>query len=212
MNEVIKEKLKNLTTKPGVYIMHSSSGAVIYVGKAKNLKNRVSQYFNNTPKPAKVMAMVEHVEDFEYYITLSERDAFALENNMIKKYKPFYNILLKDDKAYPYIKVTIRDEYPRMEVVRKIKNDGAKYFGPYISQISPYELIKIVNMAYPLRLCKGKLKKNSRPFLNYSMGLCSAPCQKQILASEYKKLVTNAMNFLNGNDSDIEKILTEKNL
>ena len=211
MNEVIKEKLKGLTTKSGVYVMHSTNGAVIYVGKAKNLKNRVSQYFNNSTKPIKVSTMVEHIADFEYFITLNERDAFALENNLIKKYKPFYNILLKDDKAYPYIRVTIKDEYPRMEVVRRIKNDGAKYFGPYISSISPYALIKIVNMAFPLRTCKGVLPKNAkRPCLNYSIGLCSAPCAKLISSQDYKKIVYKAMDFLRGNDREIEKILTEK--
>ena len=211
MNDIIKEKLKNLTTKSGVYIMHSSFGAVIYVGKAKNLKNRVSQYFNNSQKPPKVMAMVENVADFEYYITLTERDAFALENNLIKKYKPFYNILLKDDKAYPYIKVTIKDEYPRLEVVRRIKNDGSKYFGPYISSINPYSLIKIVNMAFPLRTCKQKLsKKPQRPCLNYSLGLCCAPCNKLIEPQDYKEYVSRAMDFLRGNDKEIEKILTQK--
>ena len=191
--------------------MHSSSGAVIYVGKAKNLKNRVSQYFNNSPKQDKVMAMVEHVDDFEYYVTLNERDAFALENNMIKKYKPFYNILLKDDKAYPYIRVTTKDDYPRMEVVRRIKNDGNKYFGPYISGISPYALIKIVNMAYPLRMCKQTIKKTvQRPCLYYSMGLCSAPCAQKISKDDYKKIVESAMDFLRGNDKNIEEILTKK--
>ncbi len=191
--------------------MHSSSGAVIYVGKAKNLKNRVSQYFNNSPKQDKVMAMVEHVDDFEYYVTLNERDAFALENNMIKKYKPFYNILLKDDKAYPYIRVTTKDDYPRMEVVRRIKNDGNKYFGPYISGISPYALIKIVNMAYPLRMCKQTIKKTAqRPCLYYSMGLCSAPCAQKISKEDYKKIVESAMDFLRGNDKNIEEILTKK--
>lgn len=211
MNDVIKEKLKGLTTKSGVYVMHSTNGAVIYVGKAKNLKNRVSQYFNKSAKPIKVSTMVEHIADFEYFITLNERDAFALENNLIKKYKPFYNILLKDDKAYPYIRVTIKDEYPRMEVVRRIKNDGAKYFGPYISSISPYALIKIVNMAFPLRTCKGVLPKNAkRPCLNYSLGLCSAPCAKLISSQDYKKIVYKAMDFLRGNDREIEKILTEK--
>ena len=191
--------------------MHSSSGAVIYVGKAKNLKNRVSQYFNNSPKQDKVMAMVEHVDDFEYYVTLNERDAFALENNMIKKYKPFYNILLKDDKAYPYIRVTTKDDYPRMEVVRRIKNDGNKYFGPYISGISPYALIKIVNMAYPLRMCKQTIKKTvQRPCLYYSMGLCSAPCAQKVSKDDYKKIVESAMDFLRGNDKNIEEILTKK--
>ena len=191
--------------------MHSSSGAVIYVGKAKNLKNRVSQYFNNSPKQDKVMAMVEHVDDFEYYVTLNERDAFALENNMIKKYKPFYNILLKDDKAYPCIRVTTKDDYPRMEVVRRIKNDGNKYFGPYISGISPYALIKIVNMAYPLRMCKQTIKKTvQRPCLYYSMGLCSAPCAQKVSKDDYKKIVESAMDFLRGNDKNIEEILTKK--
>ena len=211
MNDKIKQSLKTLTTQPGVYVMHSKSGAVIYVGKAKNLKNRVSQYFNNSPKPTKVMAMVQNVEYFEYFITLSERDAFALENNLIKKYKPFYNILLKDDKAYPYIRVTVKDEYPRMEVVRKVKKDGAKYFGPYISSISPYKLIKIVNMAYPLRTCKQKLtKKVQRPCLNYSLGLCSAPCAKLVSPKDYKQIVQKAMDFLRGNDSEIEEILQKK--
>ncbi len=191
--------------------MHSSSGAVIYVGKAKNLKNRVSQYFNNSPKQDKVVAMVEHVDDFEYYVTLNERDAFALENNMIKKYKPFYNILLKDDKAYPYIRVTTKDDYPRMEVVRRIKNDGNRYFGPYISGISPYALIKIVNMAYPLRMCKQTIKKTAqRPCLYYSMGLCSAPCAQKISKQDYKKIVENAMDFLRGNDKNVEEILIKK--
>ena len=210
-NQKISEKLKNLTTKSGVYVMHSTSGAIIYVGKAKNLKNRVSQYFNNSPKQPKVMAMVEHVDDFEYFVTLNERDAFALENNLIKKYKPFYNILLKDDKAYPYIRVTTKDDYPRLEVVRKIKNDGNKYFGPYISGISPYALIKIVNMAYPVRLCKQKLKKSEqKPCLYYSMGLCSAPCAKKITSQDYKQIVINAMDFLRGNDKKIEEILQKK--
>ena len=191
--------------------MHSSSGAVIYVGKAKNLKNRVSQYFNNSPKQDKVMAMVEHVDDFEYYVTLNERDAFALENNKIKKYTPFYNILLQDDKAYPYIRVTTKDDYPRMEVVRRIKNDGNKYFGPYISGISPYALIKIVNMAYPLRMCKQTIKKTvQRPCLYYSMGLCSAPCAQKVSKDDYKKIVESAMDFLRGNDKNIEEILTKK--
>lgn len=211
MNDKIKQSLKTLTTQPGVYVMHSKSGAVIYVGKAKNLKNRVSQYFNNSPKPTKVMAMVQNVEYFEYFITLSERDAFALENNLIKKYKPFYNILLKDDKAYPYIRVTVKDEYPRMEVVRKVKKDGAKYFGPYISSISPYKLIKIVNMAYPLRTCKQKLtKKVQRPCLNYSLGLCSAPCAKLVSPKDYKQIVQKAMDFLRGGDNEIEEILQKK--
>ena len=189
MNSSVADKLKNLTTKSGVYVMHSSSGAVIYVGKAKNLKNRVSQYFNNSPKPAKVMAMVEKVADFEYFVTLSERDAFALESNLIKKYKPFYNILLKDDKAFPYIKINLKQDFPNFEVVRRLtKKDGNRFFGPYISGISPYALIKAINLAYPLRTCKNfsQVKATNRACLNFSLGLCSAPCTNQISKQDYR--------------------------
>ena len=213
MNSSVADKLKNLTTKSGVYVMHSSSGAVIYVGKAKNLKNRVSQYFNNSPKPAKVMAMVEKVADFEYFVTLSERDAFALESNLIKKYKPFYNILLKDDKAFPYIKINLKQDFPNFEVVRRLtKKDGNRFFGPYISGISPYALIKAINLAYPLRTCKNfsQVKATNRACLNFSLGLCSAPCTNQISKQDYRAIVNKAMDFLSGNDDEIEKILNKK--
>ena len=193
--------------------MHSASGAVIYVGKAKNLKNRVSQYFNNSPKPAKVMAMVEKVADFEYFITPTERDAFALESNLIKRYKPFYNILLKDDKAFPYVKVNVKDDYPHFEVVRRItKKDGNKFFGPYISGINPHKLIKAINLAYPVRSCKNLSVQKSvgRACLNYSLGLCSAPCMGAIAKQDYKKYVESAIEFLKGNDTEIEQILLEK--
>ena len=121
MNNIIKEKLNNLTSQSGVYIMKDETGTVIYVGKAKNLKNRVSQYFNEGQKHPKVQAMVEHIKDFEYFITLSEQDAFALENNLIKQYQPFYNILLKDSKTFAYIKVNLKEDFPRFEVTRKLK-------------------------------------------------------------------------------------------
>lgn len=213
ITDAVKNKLKKLTTSSGVYVMYSESGVVIYVGKAKNLKNRVSQYFNNSPKPAKVMAMVEKVATFEYFITPTERDAFALENNLIKRYKPFYNILLKDDKAFPYIKVNIKDDYPHFEVVRRItKKDGNKFFGPYISGISPYKLIRAINLAYPVRSCKNFSTQKSvgRACLNYSLGLCSAPCMGAINKQDYKDYVENAISFLKGNDTEIEQILQEK--
>ncbi|MBQ3494000.1 MAG: excinuclease ABC subunit UvrC [Clostridia bacterium] len=209
----LKEKIKQLPTQSGVYVMYSSQGSVIYVGKAKNLKNRVSQYFSNTKKQAKVMAMVEKIANFEYFITPSERDAFALENNLIKKYQPFYNILLKDDKAYPYIKVNIKEKYPRFEVVRRItKKPGNKYFGPYISGISPYALIKAISLAYPIRTCKSFAAQKSikRACLNYSLGLCCAPCVGLISEQDYKTYVQNAINFLCGNDDEIERILEQK--
>ena len=140
MNNVIREKLNNITINSGVYIMKDKDGTVIYVGKAKNLKNRVSQYFNSSQKLPKVQSMVEHIADFEYFITLSEQDAFALENNLIKKFQPFYNILLKDAKTFAYIKVNLKEEFPYFEVTRKLKKDGAKYFGPYITGISAYDV------------------------------------------------------------------------
>lgn len=213
MNQTIADKLKNLPKSSGVYVMHSSSGAVIYVGKAKNLKNRVSSYFQNSPKPPKVNAMINNIADFEYFVTLSERDAFALESNLIKKYKPFYNILLKDDKAFPYIKINLKEEYPRFEVVRKIsKSKNIKYFGPYISSISPYALIKAINFAFPVRTCKNLAMQKSvgRACLNYSLGLCSAPCMKYVDKATYRTYIDKAMDFLKGNDKEIYSILEQK--
>ena len=130
MNDRIKQKLQTLPTKPGVYIMRDVGGNIIYIGKAKNLKNRVSQYFRSSPKPSKVQAMVNNVDDFDYFIAMSELDALGLESNLIHKHQPFYNILLKDGKAFPYIKIDLKEDFPRLEIVRKVKkNDGARYFG-----------------------------------------------------------------------------------
>ncbi len=211
MNSIIKEKLDNISTNSGVYIMKDENGTVIYVGKAKNLKNRVSQYFNNSHKLAKVQAMVEHVCDFEYYLTPSEQDAFALENNLIKKYQPFYNILLKDSKTFAYIKVNLKDDFPYFEVTRKIKNDGSKYFGPYITGVSAKDVLNLLNMAFPVRKCRQKFGKNvKRACLNYSIGLCKAPCMGYVSKEEYNKIVHNAMDFLRGNDQEVEQIVTEK--
>ena len=213
MNKKIKEKLKTLTTKPGVYVMHDVEGTVIYVGKAKNLKNRVSQYFRSSPKPSKVQAMVDNIDDFEYFITASEMDALALESNLIKKYQPFYNILLKDGKQFPYIKINLKEPYPRLEIVRKVKKDGAKYFGPYFAGLDAREIVKTINSAFKVRTCSLKISENSkakRECLNYSMGLCSAPCTKLISTQDYRKEINKVINFLNGNDEEIEEILTQK--
>lgn len=213
MNNRIKDKLKLLTTKPGVYIMKDNDGIVIYVGKAKNLKNRVSQYFRNSPKPRKVQAMVDSVDDFEYFITISEMDALALESNLIKKYQPFYNILLKDGKQFPYLKLNLKDPYPKLEIVRKVKNDGARYFGPYFAGIDVREIVKTINAAFKLRTCNNKISSTSiakRECLNYSLGLCSAPCTKQISPTEYRKEIDKVIHFLNGNDEEIESILNQK--
>ncbi len=213
MNNRIKEKLKLLPRKSGVYIMKDENGTVIYVGKAKVLKNRVSQYFQNSPKPSKVQAMVDNIDDFEYFITISEMDALALESNLIKKYQPFYNILLKDGKQFPYIKINMKESFPKLEIVRKVKPDGAKYFGPYFNGIDIREIVKTINTAFKLRTCNQKISNTSmakRECLNYSLGLCSAPCTKKITSEEYHKELTRVINFLNGNDDEIEEILKNK--
>lgn len=211
MNSTIQQKLKLLTENSGVYIMKNADGTVIYVGKAKNLKNRVSQYFHNSAKQAKVQAMVEHIADFEYFITLSEQDAFALENNLIKKYQPFYNILLKDSKTFAYIKVNTKQDYPTFEITRRLKPDGAKYFGPYISGVSANDVLKLLNLAFPVRKCKQNIgKPRTRACLNYSIGLCKAPCMGYITKQDYKNIVNQAMDFLRGNDTQIENIIKEK--
>jgi len=211
VNDKIKAKLENITQNSGVYVMKDKDGTVIYVGKAKNLKNRVSQYFHKSQKMPKVQAMVEHIEDFEYFITLSERDAFALENNLIKKYQPFYNILLKDAKTFAYIKVNLKEDFPRFEITRKLKNDGSKYFGPYISGISAKEVLNLLNLAFPVRKCKEKItKKRKRTCLNYAIGLCKGPCMGYINKEEYRNIIDKALEFLKGNDNEIEQIIFQK--
>ena len=214
MNERIKEKLKTLPNKSGVYIMRNKNGEVIYVGKAKNLKNRVSQYFRHSEKPVKVQAMVDNVDIFDYFITMSELDALALENNLIKKYQPFYNILLKDGKTFPYIRIDMKEEFPKLEIVRKIKkNDSAKYFGPYIAGIDPKAILKTISSAFKVRTCSKKFSSThplKRECLNYALGLCLAPCTNRVTRAEYMEELKKVINFLNGNDEEIENILMEK--
>ncbi|MBE7073605.1 MAG: excinuclease ABC subunit UvrC [Clostridiales bacterium] len=213
MNDKIRDKLSSLTTKPGVYIMRDKDGIVIYVGKAKNLKNRVSQYFRNSPKPSKVQAMVDNIDSFDYFITISEMDALALESNLIKKHQPFYNILLKDGKQFPYIKINLKESFPKFEIVRKVKKDGSKYFGPYFAGLDAREILKTINTAFKIRTCSLKITENStakRECLNYSLGLCYAPCTKKISREDYLTEINKAITFLNGNDDEIEKILQAK--
>lgn len=198
----IESKLKDLPSTPGVYIMRDSLGTVIYVGKAVVLKNRVRQYFQNTEKPVKVQAMVDNIADFEYIITRTEKDALALENNLIKKYKPHYNILLKDDKTSPYIRIDTRKEFPCIEVTRRVKRDGARYFGPFIG-VSVRDVIAVLQSAYRLRTCGGTLKKRSRPCLNHDLGLCLAPCCDDLCGEEYRSAVNCATSFLSGGSDDI---------
>lgn len=209
--DIVKEKLKLLPENSGVYIMLDKYGNVIYVGKARVLKNRVRQYFHNTPKPEKVLKMVENIADFNYIITATEIDALALENNLIKKYKPKYNILLKDDKTYPYIKVDMREKFPNFYVTRKIKKDGCKYFGPYMGGINYKDVLDCCQLLFGVRLCRTAIgAKPKRECLNYHIGKCYAPCAHKITVEEYAERVKLAITFLEGNYSEARKILTDK--
>lgn len=207
----LKTKVRELPQNSGVYIMKNIDGEVIYVGKAKNLKNRVTQYFQNSKSHTiKVNSMVKNIADFYYIVTPNEAEALALENNLIKRYQPYYNILLKDGKSYPYIRIDTKQEFPRLDIVRKLKRDGAKYFGPYFAGVSPTELIKMINNAYPLRMCKGKMPHRTRPCINYDLGLCSAPCCKKIDSTTYNQYVKKAIEFLNGKFGEVQEILQQK--
>lgn len=211
LNDFAKEKLKNLTREPGVYLMRNESGQVIYIGKAKNLKNRVSQYFNQSKKQFKVQAMVDKIVDFDFFITLSELDALALESNLIKKHQPFYNILLKDGKGSPYIRIDLKNPFPKLEVVRKVKTDGAKYFGPYFAGINVWEIMEVAHSAFTLRTCNLNLSKlHKRECLEYFLGRCPAPCTGRISQEDYRLIVNDAIDFLNGNDNLVAKKLEEK--
>lgn len=208
----LKEKLNLLPENPGVYIMLDKDGIVIYVGKARVLKNRVRQYFHSSAKPEKVAAMVENIADFYYIITQTEIDALALENNLIKKYKPKYNILLKDDKTYPYIKVHTKESFPRISITRKIKKDG-KYFGPFMGGVRCGELVDVVESVYNVRSCKVAIgEKPKKPCLAYHLGRCLAPCAHLCTQEEYAAQVKDALSFLDGNYELAEKILQEKML
>ncbi len=206
---VTPEKLKDLPDEPGVYIMRDADGTVIYVGKAVILSRRVRQYFQHTEKPVKVQAMVDNIADFDYIITRTEKDALALENNLIKKYKPHYNILLKDDKTSPYIRIDPRAEFPSIEVTRRVKRDGARYFGPFIG-VSVRDVISVLQSVYRLRTCAGKLKKRARPCLNHDIDLCLAPCCGCSSRDEYMKAINGAMSFLSGGSDDISGVITRK--
>ena len=170
----LKEKLKLLPDSAGVYIMLDKDGTVIYVGKARVLKNRVRQYFHTSDKPAKVRSMVENIADFSYIVAPSEVDALALENTLIKKYKPKYNILLKDDKTYPYIKIHTREAFPHISITRRIKKDG-RYFGPFMGGINCKDVVDIAAKAYHIRTCNTPIGNAKKPCLNYHLKRCLAP-------------------------------------
>lgn len=213
ISEKIKEKVKLLPASPGVYIMHDKTGKVIYVGKAKKLKNRVKTYFDSSAKTQKTYALVSNVEDFEYILTNSEQDAFSLESNLIHKYKPRYNILLKDDKSFPFIKINMKEKYPRVMVARRPKRDGSLLFGPYVTGIRISEMMGLIKWAYPIRWCNtnfdGK-KPLARPCLHGEIGNCLAPCAYPEREEEYMKNIQKIINFLNGDNKDIKIRLENK--
>lgn len=211
-----KERLSNIPEEPGVYLMKDKNGKIIYVGKAKILKNRVRQYFQNQERHApKVRAMVANIADFEYILTDSELEALILECNLIKKYRPYYNILLKDDKNYPYIKVTIQENYPKIFLSRKMLKDGAKYFGPYTSSAAVREAIDMVSKLYKIPSCQIKLPRDmgkKRACLNAHIGQCIAPCENMISEQEYKKIIFDACRFLDGDHEELLKHLEQNML
>lgn len=208
----LREKLKHLPENPGVYVMQDKQGQIIYVGKAKNLKNRVRQYFNSAVKTDKVMAMVANIFDFYYIITPTEIDALSLENNLIKKHKPRYNILLKDDKTYPYLKIFLKEPFPTFTITRKIKKDGAKYFGPFMGGVSVRDVLEIINLAFGIRPCDKKLnpEKPIKECLNFHIKKCLAPCNGCVDSNSYKLMVDKAIDFLSGDTAYTEKLLKEK--
>lgn len=209
----IQEELKKIPDNPGVYQMKNEFGEIIYVGKAKNLKKRVRQYFQSKNHAPKIEAMIRNIVEFEYIIVDNEVEALILEANLIKKHRPKYNTLLRDDKQYPYIKISAQEKYPRIYKVREVKKDGAKYFGPYPSAYAVNEIIDIIGSLYKLRKCSLKLdgsKKNQRPCLNYHINRCTAPCMGNVDSKEYKEEVNKAISFLTGKEEELIKSLTEK--
>ena len=207
----IQEELKKLPGKPGVYLMHDETDKIIYVGKAISLKNRVRQYFQSSRnKGAKIEQMVTHISRFEYIVTDSELEALVLECNLIKEHRPKYNTMLMDDKAYPFIKVTVQEPFPRVMLARRVQKDKAKYFGPYTSAGAVKDTIELIRKLYFIRSCNRRLPKDlgkERPCLNYHIHQCKAPCQGYISKEEYRKSVEEVLHFLNGNyDPILEKL------
>lgn len=211
---VIEEELKKLPKQPGVYIMHDAEDAILYVGKAINLYNRVRSYFRpNIGRGPQIDKMVRLIDHFEYIVTDSELEALVLENNLIKEHSPRYNTLLKDDKTYPYIKVTMGEDYPRVVFSREMKKDRSRYFGPYTSAAAVKDTIELINKLYQLRTCSKRFPRDfgaDRPCLNHHIGKCMAPCQGTVSKEQYAEQLDKAMDFLNGNYHGILHELEEK--
>ena len=210
----IKDELKKLPDQPGVYIMRDISDTIIYIGKAKSLTKRVHQYFRPShDEGIKKKQMVEHIDHFEYIITDSELEALVLECNLIKEHTPKYNTMLRDDKTYPYIRVTVGEDYPRVLFSREMKKDKSRYFGPYTSATAVKSTIDLINKIYKIRTCNRKLPRDiglDRPCLNYHIHQCSGPCQGYVSKEEYKKQIDGVLEFLNGNYKPVMKDLQTK--
>ena len=208
MTNLVAEKLKLLPDSPGVYIMKDDHGKIIYVGKAIVLKNRVRQYFqssrNHTPK---VRAMVSHIADFETIMTANEVESLILEANLIKKHRPRYNIRLKDDKSYPYVKVTVQEEFPRVFITRRVLRDGARYFGPYTNVTALRDSLKLLRRLFPLRTCR---TMPERPCLEYHIKRCLAPCVGKVEAEDYRAMIRAVLLFLEGRTDDVERELEQR--
>ncbi len=207
----IREKLKTLPARPGVYIFKGERERVLYVGKAKNLKNRLRSYFQQSarlePRKAK---MIRKVRDFSIMVTENELEALALEANLIKEYRPRYNVILRDDKNYPYLRLTLREEWPRLDVVRRIKRDGSLYFGPYIPAASLWETLAFIRRNFPIRPCRYRLDRPMRPCIQYQMKKCPAPCAGLVSREEYMRMVKEVELFLKGRKDDLIADLEEK--
>ena len=205
----IEEELKKLPSKPGVYVMRDKNDTIIYVGKAVSLKNRVRQYFRKNNKTARIEKMVSLIDHFEYIVVDNEAEALILECNLIKKNRPKFNVLLKDDKTYPYIKIDVKSDYPGVFITRRVVNDGSKYFGPYANPGAAKEMVNFIKEKYKIRQCR-ILKERDRPCLNYHINKCLAPCMGYVTPEEYKKQIDEIIDLLEGKTDKIIKELEEQ--
>ena len=198
----VTARLNNLPGSPGVYLMKDAGGKIIYIGKAVSLKNRIRTYFHATPAAPRTRALVERIDDIEWIVTNTEKEALILESNLVKLHKPRYNVRLTDDGSFPYIRIT-DDPYPSITVTRVVRNDGSAYFGPYTSAQSTRQSVKALRKAFPLRSCSRDLRRVLRPCLNYQLKLCAAPCAGKTDPDAYAQLVTGIQRFLEGRHDDI---------
>lgn len=208
---MLAQKISEIPTKPGVYTFKDNKNRILYVGKAKNLSNRLRSYFQKASvlDPRKT-SMIKLVSDFSYIITENELEALILEANLIKQYKPRFNVVLRDDKNYPYLKLTINEEWPRLEVVRKVVNDGSAYFGPYVPAQTMWDTLSFIRRNFPIRTCAQSLDRPARPCIQYQMGRCPAPCGRKVSRVDYKKIVDEVRLFLNGQSKELLRNLEDK--